>query len=168
MGIYSYELYKFYEAENIIRIGTCGSFVENINVLDVILVENSYSKSNYANILDGNTKELLSSSNLLNKKIEIIANENKITLHKGNVLCSDVFYSQNMKVEEKEKYNCIATEMESFALFANAKHFDKSASCILTVSNMMPPLNNCKELTPNQRKKSLNEMIKLGLETLTM
>lgn len=166
IGIYSYELYQSYEVENIIRIGTCGSYQEDIKVLDIVLVENSYSKSTYAKILDGNSEELLSSSGLLNRKIEATANQNAITLHKGNVLCSDVFYSQNTQWEEKEKYHCIVTEMESFALFANANHFHKNAACILTVSNMMSPLNNCKELTADQREKSLNAMIRLGLETL--
>lgn len=167
MGIYSYELYKFYEVENIIRIGTCGSYKENIDVLDLVLVENSYSKSTYAKILDGSNEELLPSSSLLNTAIEVASNQNDIIIHKGNVLCSDVFYSQDTQLEEKEKYNCIVTEMESFALFANAKHFNKNAACILTVSNMMAPLENCKELTAEQREKSLNEMIKLGIETLT-
>ena len=126
MGIYSYELYKFYGVENIIRIGTCGSYKEDINVLDIVLTEKSYSKSNYAKILNGNDKELLSASEYLNNKIENIALENNIIIHKGNVLCSDVFYSQNTEYEEKEKYNCLVTEMESFALFANAKFLNNS------------------------------------------
>lgn len=167
MGIYSYELYQFYEVENIIRIGTCGSYQEDIKIFDIVLAENSYSKSTYAKILDANNEELLPASTILNKKVEITANQNSIMLHKGNILCSDVFYSKNTKWEEKDKYHCIVTEMESFALFANAKHLHKNAACILTVSNMMPPLNYIEELTSDQREKSLNEMIKLGLETLT-
>ena len=167
MGIYSYELYQFYEVENIIRIGTCGSYQEDIKVLDIVLTENSYSKSTYAKILDANNEEILPASAILNKKVEVAASQNNIMLHKGNVLCSDVFYSQNTKWEEKDKHRCIVTEMESFALFANAKHLHKNAACILTVSNMMSPLIHTNELTAAQREKSLNEMIKLGLETLT-
>lgn len=167
MGIYSYELYEFYKVENIIRIGTCGSYKKDIDILDIVLAENSYSKSTYSRILDGSNNELIPANHLLNKQIEKTATKNNIVLHKGNVLCSDVFYGHNTEYEEKDKHNCIVTEMESFALFANAKYFNKGASCILTVSNMLPPLDNSKELTAIQREKSLNKMITLGLETLT-
>lgn len=166
MGIYSYELYKFYDVENIIRIGTCGSYKNDIGVFEVILTEKSYSKSTYAKILANYNEELLDASHILNNKIKQTAEKQNIKLHSGTILCSDVFYTSNEEYESPLQHNCLATEMESFALFANAKLLNKNASCILTVSNMLPPAENKEELTSKQRQTSLDKMILLGLETL--
>ena len=163
MGIYSYELFKFYDVENIIRIGTCGSYDKNLDVLDVILVENSYSKSVYAKILDGITDEILPASETINSIIKKQADEQKIDLHKGNILCSDAFYCKDKEFEKPEKYDCLGVEMESFALFANAKALNKNAACILTVSDVIGG-DSKKELTSEERQTSLNKMMELALE----
>ena len=164
MGIYSYELFKFYNVENIIRIGTCGSYAKDVNILDLILVEKSYSKSVYAKILDGISDEILPSSIEINNIINEEAISKNISLHKGNILCSDVFYAKSKDYEKPEKYNCLGVEMESFALFANAKALNKNAACILTVSDVVGG-NAKKELTPEERQNSLIPMIELALET---
>lgn len=166
MGIYSYELYKFYDVENIIRIGTCGSYKNEIGVQEVILTKKTYSKSTYGKILANYQEEVIEASHELNDKIIKTAEEQDISIHSGTILCSDVFYAENIEYESPLQHECIATEMESFALFANAKLLNKNASCILTVSNMLPPAENKEELTPEQRQTSLNKMISLGLETL--
>ncbi len=166
MGIYSYELYKFYDVENIIRIGTCGSYKNEIGVQEVILAKKSYSKSTYAKILSNYQEEIIESSVELDDKIIKTAQEQNINLHQGTILCSDVFYAGNAEYERPLQNDCLAAEMESFALFSNAKLLNKNASCILTVSNMLPPAENKEELTPEQRQTSLNKMITLGLETL--
>ena len=163
MGIYSYELYKFYDVENIIRIGTTGAYSSELNLLDVILVENSYSKSQYAKILNGNNNELIPASEDLNKKIKFEAEKENINLHTGNILCSEVFYCDDKNFEQPEKYNCLGVEMESFALFANATALNKKAACILTVSDLVGRTEK-KELSPEERQNSLNEMIKLALD----
>lgn len=163
MGIYSYELYNFYEVENIIRIGTAGAYEDSLNILDVILVEEAYSKSSYARILDGTLEDTISANPDLNRTIVEVAKEKNIILKSGKVLCSDVFYSGNNKYEEPKENNCLAVEMESFALFANAKFLNKKASCILTVSDIIG--NKQKELTPEERQNSLNQMILLALES---
>ena len=163
MGIYSYELYKFYDVENIIRIGTAGAYNDELDLLDVILVDNSYSKSGYAKCLNGNYDELIPASKELNKKIKLQAEKEKISLHTGNILCSEVFYCDNQSFECPEKYNCLGVEMESFALFANANACNKNAACILTVSDLVGKREK-KELSPEQRQNSLNDMIKLALE----
>ncbi len=165
MGIYSYELYNFYNVENIIRIGTAGAFDKTLNLLDVILAEKTYSKSSYAKIQSGIMEETIEASNELNNCIEQIAKEKKILLHRGTVLCSDVFYSKNKEFEKPEKHNCMAVEMESFALFANAKSLKKKAACILTVSDIIG--NKNKELTAKERESSLNTMIEIGLKAGT-
>ncbi len=164
MGIYSYELYKFYDVENIIRIGTCGGYSNNLNILDVLLVDKSYSKSPYARILNGTEDEELSSSQSINNLLQEQAERSGIKLYKGNILCSDAFYCNSKTFEEPEKHNCIGVEMESFALFANAKALNKNAACILTISDLVGRKSE-RELSSEERQTSLDLMIELALET---
>lgn len=162
MGIYSYELYKFYDVNNIIRIGTTGAYEGKADIRDIILVDKSYSDSNYAKIQSGFDDNIIMASENLNKTIFETAKENNIETKTGTIYSSDVFYNQ-IKNEEYKKYNCIGVEMESFALFANSKLLSKNAACILTVSNI---INNEKsELSAEERERSLNKMIKLALES---
>lgn len=164
MGIYSYELYHFYDVENIIRIGTCGSYAKELDLLDVVLVDNSYSKSSYARILNGTTEETIHASDKLNDIIKIQAEKMNLSLHNGTILCSEAFYCENKNFEEPEKHNCIGVEMESFSLFANAKALGKKAACILTVSDIVGSIEK-KELTAQERQNSLNQMIELALDS---
>lgn len=165
MGIYSYELFKFYDVESIIRIGTMGAYSKELDLLDVILVDNSYSKSQYANALNGNNDELISACQELNERIKLEAKKEGVNLHTGNILCSEVFYCGNIDCEEPERYDCLGVEMEGFSLFANAKALNKKAACILTVSDLVGR-NDKKELTSEERQKSLNKMIKLALNSV--
>ena len=91
VGIYSYELFKFYDVDSIIRIGTCGANCEEVKILDVILAESSYSLSTFAKLFDGTTDKIMPSSIELNQKIEQASLENNITLKKGMIITSDVF-----------------------------------------------------------------------------
>lgn len=163
MGIYSYELYKFYNVENIIRIGTAGSYKKEIGLKEIVLVTESYSKSSYAKIQNGYEGDTLTASIELNKKIEEIAKQRNIPIHKGKVLCSDVFYSSNTSYEAPIEHNCLAVEMESFALFSNAKQLGKKAACILTISDSI--VEKLPILTPEERQTSLNTMIELALDS---
>ena len=167
MGIYSYELYKFYNVENIIRIGSCGGYTENLKLFDIILVNQSYTESNYAHNLDEKNIHLVSASPELNNIIENTANEINKKIVKGNVFCSEVFdnYVANknaMIARFPKELNIIGSEMESFALFYMAKYFNKKASCLLTVVDSH--FHN-EELSVENREKSLNDMIKLALES---
>lgn len=163
IGIYSYELFSEYNVDSIIRIGSCGAYVPNLNINDLILVDNSYSESTYGFILDDNTDKYAKSSNELNKLIEATANENNISINIGNIYCSDVFYEkENSYLEKVKNFNVLGVEMESFALFNNARTLNKKASALLTVSDSF-----CKseKLTSEEREKSLNKMILLALDT---
>lgn len=165
-GIYTYELYKFYNVQNIIRIGTCGAYNPNLNILDTILVDQSYTIGNFAKALDFNDEHLVSSSETLNEKVLEAAKESNINLIKGNTFCSEVFdyytdLDKFMALFPKD-LNLIASEMEAFALFYTAKHFNKNASCLLTVVDSH---YQNKEITPEERQTSLNDMIQIALET---
>ena len=85
MGIYSYELYKFYNVDTIIRIGSAGCYDENLNVYDVLLVLDSYTDSSFAKVQNGSEENILSSSNEINQKIKESAKELNINLHEGRV-----------------------------------------------------------------------------------
>ena len=137
MGIYSYELYKEYGVENIIRIGSCGGYSERLKLNDVILVKNSYSESTYAKALTGSKDKTVASSDSLNLMIESAAKDNKINIVKGNIYCSDAFYELEYDYKERvREKDVLGIEMETFALFNNAKKFGKGASALLTVSDL--------------------------------
>lgn len=161
MGIYSYELYKFYDVDSIIRIGTCGAY-KNLNLMDVILATNSCSESTYAKVLNNYELDIVESSTYLTNKTEETAIEHNINIIKGNIHCSDAFYREKINYDFINKYDLIGVEMETFALFYNAKYLNKNASAIITVSDS---INHNLNLTSDEREKSLDNMITLALET---
>ena len=162
MGIYSYELFNEYGVEEIIRIGSCGSFREDLGLYEVLLVENSYAVSNYLEELTGETEKLLPGNKELNEKLESAAERVGVPIYKGNVFCTDVFYNQANIEDLRDNHNCYATEMETFALFSNARKLNKKASAILTVSDN---LITKEETTSEERQNSFNLMIEIALES---
>lgn len=167
MGIYSYELFKFYDVENIIRLGSCGGYTKDLKMFDLVLVDNTYTESNYALSLTNEDCHYISSSNVLNSKIEEVSNALSIPVVKANTLCGEVFdrYMSDMnKMIDRlpKEYNISGAEMEAFALFYNAKLLNKNASCLLTV---VDSYYYDEKATAEQRQNSLNQMIRLGLES---
>lgn len=167
IGIYSYELFNFYDVENIIRIGTCGANIEGINILDVILAESSYSLSTFAKLFDGTDERIMYSSQELNQKLESAALDNNINLKKGMIITSDIFnvYVDNDKymANYPKDITTLASEMEAYGLFFMAKKLNKKASCLLTVVDS--PYDK-KELSSSDRQNSLNAMIKVALDSI--
>ena len=162
IGIYSYELYKFYDVKNIIRVGTAGAYTKDLNLYDVVLVNASYSDSSYAKVQNNSDDKLIEASYATNLYISTTAEERNIPITIGNIYSSDVFYKEedNYKDIVKET-GCIACEMESFALFHNAKVLNKRASCLLTISNSF--VTN-EETTAEERQNAFTKMIELALE----
>lgn len=164
IGIYAYELYKFYNVDTIIRVGSCGTYKEDLNLFDIILVDKSYSESNFAKTYLGIDTNEAKGCEELNNKIKDTA----LTLNKkievGNVYCSEAFYSlvdkESILIKDK---NCLAVEMESYALFHIANSLGKRASTILTVSDS---LVTKEETTALEREQGFNEMILLTLESI--
>ena len=121
IGIYSYELYKFYDVKKIIRIGTSGSFNKNIKVLDVVLSEGAYSKTYFPKLLDGNTVDFIKSSESLNEKIKTVADNKNIPLKIGKTITSDVFDLYSSSLDEFRSNfpddDFLSAEMEAFGLF---------------------------------------------------
>ena len=162
MGIYSYELYKYYDVENIIRIGSCGGYNHTLKLKDIILVDNSYSQSTYAKYLNGYQDNLVKSTKNLNDIILKTSNELNMNIIKGTICSTDVFYEKDYKNKPIEEYNILGVEMESFALFNNARTLGKNAACLLTVSDLFFSED---KLTSLEREQNLNEMIVLALES---
>ncbi len=164
IGIYSYELYKFYDVDSIIRIGTAGSFKKDLKIFDIVLVDSVYSESHYAKIQNKTSDKILYSSKELNKKIKEAAKKLNLDLKVERVLTTDAFYNET---EEPTlvvlKTGAVAVEMEAFALFQNANYLKKKAACILTISDN---LITKEETTSIEREKNLNDMIKLALESI--
>lgn len=163
MGIYSYELFKHYRVENIIRIGSTGGYSEKLKLNDVILVTGSYSESVYGQALDNNYDKLVFSNNELNEIIENVALDTNISIVKGNIYCGDAFYEADYDFRERSREkDVLGIEMETFALFNNARYFGKRATSLLTVSDLF---FSSEKLTSEEREKNLNEMIILALES---
>lgn len=167
VGIYCYELYKFYDVENIIRIGSCGAYSEDLNIFDTILVDKSYTEGNFAYEWNEKDCHLIESSEFLNEIIESTAKEINIPYIKGNTLCSDCFdgYLEsipNLIKRFPKELNIIGAEMEAFALFYMAHYLGRQASCLLTVVDSH---YKKQEISSEEREKSLNNMITLALES---
>lgn len=165
IGIYSYELYKFYGVENIIRIGSAGSYVARLNVRDVVLAEKAFSESTFALYQSGEKRDILYPSKYINDTVSMKAEELGIECKPGVVHSSDVFYSEPEiggweAIRDRTHAECV--EMESFALFHNANVLGKNAACLLTISDSFVTKV---ELSAEERQNSFNTMMRLALET---
>ena len=135
IGIYSYELYHFYDVKQIIRVGTAGCIQDNVKIGDVILAEGACTDSNYMNQFQlPGTYAPIASFDLL-QKAALKSEELGIRYHVGNVLSSDVFYDEAENWKKWRKMGVLAIEMESAALYANAVRAGKKALSLLTVSD---------------------------------
>jgi purine-nucleoside phosphorylase len=164
IGIYSYELFSEYEADCIIRIGTCGGYTKKLNLFDLINVDTACSESTYAECAFGYKKDVFKHRGNAFDMINETAKELKLELKAGPVHSGDVFYRAGKgKPAIVKKYKCLAAEMEAFALFANARYLKKSAATLLTVSDIIP---THEKISADEREKALNPMIELALEAV--
>ena len=167
IGIYSYELYKFYNVEKIIRIGTSGSFSPDIKLLDVVLSSGAYCKSYFDQLLDGVDVDFMQSSTELNRQIMNKAKERNLDLKVGKTITSDVF---DLYCDDEDRFrgnfpdmNFLAVEMEAFGLFYIANKLGRESSCLMTV---VDSLYDKRSLTSEERETSLNNMIEMALESI--
>ena len=167
IGIYCYELYKFYNVENIIRIGSCGGYKPELKLFDIILSEKVFSESNFALTLNNDDCHIVEANKELNNIIEETAEKYSINIVKGNTVTTDCFDLYMTDVSQfldriPKDFNPVSAEMEAFALFYLAKMLNKKASCLMSVVDS----KYIKEVaTPEERESGLNNMIKLALES---
>ncbi len=166
IGIYSYELYNFYDVDTIIRIGSAGAYSPKLHVYDTVLVTEAYSESTFAKCADDIRSHKLKSSKSVNNKLIKIAEDLKIDLKQVICHSSDVFYSTDPTRWERvrDSYGCDCVEMESFALFANAKISGKKAACLLTISDSFI---THEVTTAQERQNSFTNMMKIALGMAT-
>lgn len=163
MGIYSYELFKFYDVKAIIRIGSAGSYVKDLNVNDLFLVDESYSTSSYRKDFIKDNKNIVFSNTHLNDLVLKTSKELNINLKSGRVHSTEAFYTEGFSIDNiVNEHNCKCVEMESFSLLTNSEHLNKMATCLLTISDSFI---TGASLTSEERETSFNSMIKLALET---
>lgn len=163
IGIYSYELFNFYDVDIIIRVGSAGAYTDKLNLYDVVLTKGSYSESNFAKAQNGEERNLLYANEMINEKIMEVAKKKGIDLHYDIIHSSDIFYKENDNFQDLyAKYGCVCVEMESFALFHNANVLGKKAACLLTISDNL--VTHAKT-TSEERQNSFNVMMELALDT---
>lgn len=163
IGIYSYELYKEYDVDTIIRIGSCGGYTKDLHIFDVILAKDAYSESTYALAQSNDDETIQKPTQALNDHIIKIADKLDQPLSAIRLHSSDVFYHEDDKAQKLAiSLGCAAVEMESFALFHNAHVCHKNAACLCTISDSFV---YDEITTPEQRESAFDDMIKLALES---
>ena len=166
IGIYSYELYSQYGVENIIRIGSAGSYTPKAKLFDVVLATGAYSESSYARTQSGFEGDVTRPSEELNQALRASARRLGVPLIEGMIHSSDVFYRETGNEHPlyweklRDEKGCLAVEMESFALFHNAARLGRRAACLLTISDsfVSPEIT-----TAQQREKSFTQMMEVAL-----
>ena len=162
IGIYSYELFNFYNVENIIRIGTAGSLSEKVHLRDVVIGLGASTNSNYAMQYNlPGTFAPIASYELVRDAANVAAEKN-INAVVGNILSSDTFYCADKTANEKWiSMGILAVEMEAAALYMNAAGAGKKALCLLTISDC--PLTG-ESLSAEERQNSFTQMMEIALE----
>ncbi len=163
MGIYSFELYNFYDVENIIRIGTAGALNGKVNLMDVVLALGVCTDSNYASQFNLPGSFAPTASFTLLEKAVAVAKNKGLPIKVGNVLSTDVFYTGDQDgMKSWRDMGVLAVEMESLALYVNAAKANKNALCMLSISDY---IFKGEALSSKQRQESLTDMIELALDT---
>ena len=163
IGIYSYELFNFFDVDNIIRVGSAGGMQENVHVRDLVIGMGASTNSGYgAQFGLPGSFSAIASYPLMAAAIEA-AKENGVDYHVGNILSSDTFYSDDAEASAKwRKLGVMAVEMEAAALYMNAARAGKNALAILTISDH---LLTGEATTAEERQNSFTQMMEVALET---
>lgn len=164
IGIYSYELYEFYDVKSIIRIGSAGAISETCKVMDVVLAEGACTNSRWAEMYKLNGTYAPTATWELLYKAYTTALDLGTKVQVGNVLSSDAFYNDDADAMNGwKKMGVLCTEMETAGLYMNAARLGKQALGIFTISD---ELYSGKELSSYDRQTAFKEMMELALETV--
>jgi purine-nucleoside phosphorylase len=168
IGIYSWELFAEYDVDAIVRVGSAGGYSDTLKLFDVMLVSEAYSESTYARSQNGFAGDRIASDESLCAQIKQSAAKLGFPLVEGCIHSSDVFYHAPREggpywQKVMREQNCLAVEMESFALFHNAKATGKKAACIVTISDL---LSGGQVTTVEEREQSFTRMMEIALGIL--
>ena len=163
IGIYSYELFKFYDVDTIIRIGSAGAYSKELKLYDVVLTTEAYSDSStFSKLVIGEESHVIAATSEVNQTIRASAKALDLTLHEARVHSSDVFYSIRPLAETVATTGAQCVEMESYGLFVNAKATGKKAACLLSISDH---LITGEETSAHERQTAFDDMIQIALES---
>ena len=165
IGIYSYELFRFYDVDAIIRVGSAGAYVSELNLFDLVLADSAWSESTYALAQSGESQDVQQPDPQLNEIIRSAAHKLQVPLHEGRIHSSDVFYHEQDELARYRSHGCVCVEMESFALFHNARVCGKQAACLLTISDS---LISGVQTSAAQRERAFGQMMETALESAWM
>lgn len=161
MGIYSYELFNFYDVDNIIRIGSAGAIHPDLKLKDIVIGMGACTNSNFVSQYNlPGAYSPIASYKLLKKAVD--ASEKVGARYKvGNIFSSDIFYDDSESLKQWKKMGVLAVEMESAALYANAARLGKNALCIVTISDCPFTGESC---SAEERQLSFTQMMEIALE----
>jgi purine-nucleoside phosphorylase len=161
IGIYSYELFKFYGVETIIRVGSCGSFSPDLHARDIIVAMGACTNGNYASQYNlPGTFCPIADFDTVRRAVEECEKAG-VNFRVGNILSSDMFYDDANSGMQWAKMGVLGVEMESAALYCNAARLGKKALCICTVSDsFIYPEENT---TAEERQTSFTKMMEIAL-----
>lgn len=163
IGIYSYELFHYYDVDNIIRIGSAGGLTDDIELRDIVIAMGSCTDSNYVRQFElPGTFAPVASYSLLSASVETAKQQN-IPVKVGSLFSSDCFYNESNSLVKWKQMGVLAVEMESAALYMNAARAGKSALCIATISDH---IFTGLSLSSEERQNSFTQMMELALETV--
>lgn len=162
IGIYSYELFNFYDVDNIIRVGSAGAIHPDLKLRDIVIGQGACTNSNYAAQfgLPG-TFAPIASFELVKKAVEQ-AERMGVVYKVGNLLSADTFYDDSNSLGAWQKMGVLAVEMESAGLYCNAARAGKNALCICTISDC--PFVPGQECTAEERQETFTKMMEIALE----
>ena len=164
MGIYSWELFNFYDVDNIIRIGSAGALQDDIKVMDIVAAQGACTNSNYINQFNWpGTFAPIADYTLLSKAVEA-AHEHGVDIKVGNIVSNDTFYAAEgtNNADGWRRMGALAVEMEAAGLYANAAYAHKRALCICTISDH---IYRAEALSSEQRQTSFTQMMEIALDT---
>ena len=161
IGIYSYELFNFYNVENIIRIGSAGAISDEVNLRDIVIGQGACTNSNYASQFNlPGTYAPIASYKLLKQAVDF-AHDAGVNYKVGNLFSSDTFYDDAASLSDWRKMGVLAVEMESAALYMNAARAGKNALCICTISDCPFTGESC---TAEERQNTFTDMMEIALK----
>lgn len=161
IGIYSYELFNFYNVENIIRIGSAGAISDEVNLRDIVIGQGACTNSNYASQFNlPGTYAPIASYKLLKQAVDF-AQDAGVNYKVGNLFSSDTFYDDAASLSDWRKMGVLAVEMESAALYMNAARAGKNALCICTISDCPFIGESC---TAEERQNTFTDMMEIALK----
>ncbi|MCR5823996.1 MAG: purine-nucleoside phosphorylase [Lachnospiraceae bacterium] len=165
IGIYSYELYNFYDVDTIIRIGSAGGISDDVKMRDLVIGMGASTNSSYSDQYNlPGTIAPIADFDLLRKAVET-AEKKGVSVKVGNVLSSDVFYNADPTFNDRwKKMGILCVEMEAAALYLNAIAAGKKALCMLTISDH---LYTGEALNADERQTSFHDMMEVALEVGT-